>query len=88
MNGRGAIQKSAIDNAGGLGGIDLTSLAERVTPAEIIDPGIFTVVDANPLESTEYYYRIQSVGGSTITLTLAQRILKYNDGTPDRVEDF
>ncbi|MCD6497188.1 MAG: hypothetical protein J7M25_02655 [Deltaproteobacteria bacterium] len=83
-----ALQKSAFDNAGGLAGIDFKSLAATIEPAEIIDPGMYLVVDENPLQTEECFYRIQSTGAGVVTLALKSRVLKYNNGTTDRVEEF
>lgn len=83
-----AIERSAYNAVGGLNGIDFDGLFEKITPVEIIKPGDFTVIDKNPLIESEYYYRIHFTSESSITLVLDKRILKYNDGTPDRIEEF
>jgi hypothetical protein len=82
-----AVQKTAFDDAGGLTGIDFKALADTVDPAVIIPPRNYTV-DADPLETEELYYRIQSAGAGSVTLALCRRVLKYSDSTPDRVETF
>lgn len=80
-----AITTAILNSAGGLENIDFEEIAKILAPAEIIDPDGTYVTNDNPLESEYYYYNITEVIETTLTLKLLQRVLKYNDGTPDRI---
>ena len=83
-----ALEKTAFDNAGGLNNINFKSLEEKITPADIVQPSPYTVENSNPLNAEEYYYRIEESTEGKVTLALEKRILKYRDGTEDRIEFF
>ena len=80
-----ALKKSLLDKAGGLKNMNFKEIAEKLPPAEIIDPGGQYVTNDNPLKSEYYYYSIQSVTETALTLKLDKRVLTYNNGSSDRI---
>lgn len=60
----------------------------KYSPAEVIDPDGGSVPNTNPLESEQYFYRVEAVTDTTLNLKLFRCIQKFNDGTPDRTTDF
>lgn len=80
-----ALKKSMLEDAGGFEHINFEEIAEKLPPAEIIDPGGQYVTNDNPLESEYYYYSIQGVSETTLTLKLDKRVLTYNNGHSDRI---
>jgi len=80
-----ALKKSVLERAGGIEHINFTELTEKFPPADIIQPGGEYVTNANPLESEYYYYSIQAVTETALTLKLDKRVLTYNDGSSDRI---
>jgi hypothetical protein len=80
-----ALKKSVLDRAGNLENMNFKEIAEKLPPAKIIDPGGQYVTNDNPLESEYYYYSIQGVTETALTLKLDKRVLTYNNGSSDRI---
>jgi len=79
-----ALKKSVLEGAGGIENMNFEEIAKKFPPAEIIDPGGKYVTNDNPLESERYYYSIQSVTETALTLKLDKRVLTYNSSS-DRI---
>jgi hypothetical protein len=60
----------------------------KYSPAEVADPSGSVVPNTNPLESEQYFYRVEAVTDTALNLKLFRCIQKFNDGTPDRTTDF
>ncbi len=77
-----AMPKSVFEGAGGLDSINMQKIAQTFSSIEMAS-FYDTVPDSNPLNAERYYYRITAATEGSVTLTLYQRVLRYNDGQAD-----
>ncbi len=79
-----AIETSLIDNNISLDSTEVNHIYKNYSPAEVLDPYGGTVTNDDPLQSEQYFYRIERITYTYIYLKLFKGILKYNDGSPDK----
>ena len=82
------VNKTYLTNAGGVNNVDFDALAPSKLNSGFLEPALNSVPDENPLAYEKITYEIQGVADAGLTLRITQRLLTYNDGTPDRVEEY
>ncbi len=84
-----ALKSSFIQASGGISSVDLASIAARVAPVNIIDPGSYYIENTKPLLTETYVYRIWGYDGNgRLIVYLSRSTLTFNDGTPAKVTDY
>ena len=83
-----AINDEAIESSGGIENIAFDLLAQKMPMANIIDPFGGYVSNDNPLVAESYYYRVTEVTEKSLVLRLDRKVLRYNNGDPDRIVNY
>ena len=79
-----AMLRSVFEDAGGLDRIDMHKIAQTFESLIMVSFDD-TAPDSSPIQAERYYYRITASTDSSVTLTLYQRVLSYNNGQPDKI---
>jgi len=82
-----AVKQAYINNAGGINNIDFSALTQNLNP-DFLAPNISSVPDSIPVIYEKITYELQGESGTALTLHVTQRLIRYNDGSPDRVETY
>ncbi len=82
-----AVKQAYINAAGGINNIDFSTMTQKLN-LDFLGPCIATVPDSIPVIYEKITYELRSETSTTLTLHVTQRLLRFNDGSPDRTETY
>lgn len=83
-----AIEKNYIESIGNIKKIDFEEIRKYYEPARVVDTNGGVLPNENPLIKEIYYYKISKCTKTSLALKLYKRVLKYNDGSKDKVIEY
>jgi hypothetical protein len=82
------VKNTYITNSNGINNINFDSLAPTYLNADFLAPYMSAISDDQPLVYEKITYVIQGTTDTALTLHISERLLRFNDGTPDVVESY
>lgn len=83
-----ALKTSFVSASGGLSAINFDEMATIIEPSAFLNPAPTYVVDADPLKSEKFVYKIAGVTAGKLVLYVAEHTMEYNNGQAPVTEYF